>query len=84
MLCCCVLETNDLIYEGIATINTLSVCIYTSVVETNDLIYEGIATPTELFLLLLFLFLPETNDLIYEGIATLFHVFQSSTLSKAI
>ncbi len=61
------LETNDLIYEGIATqiLDMLSNCSYS---ETNDLIYEGIATP-----------IPppvmasgggETNDLIYEGIAT--------------
>ena len=59
-------ETNDLIYEGIATQKPVLQSGATTV-ETNDLIYEGIATrqawplqPSD----------GETNDLIYEGIAT--------------
>ncbi|MDM7986710.1 MAG: hypothetical protein QUS13_05205 [Smithella sp.] len=36
-------ETNDLIYEGIATFG-LNTIFWFSRVETNDLIYEGIAT----------------------------------------
>jgi len=35
-------ETNDLIYEGIATSDIFSLRV--TPVETNDLIYEGIAT----------------------------------------
>ncbi len=64
----CVCETNDLIYEGIATPKfcSLQQKLHS---ETNDLIYEGIATVGGK------VFLPhvvnETNDLIYEGIATL-------------
>jgi len=37
-------ETNDLIYEGIATSKVAG--LLASVDETNDLIYEGIATQT--------------------------------------
>ncbi len=40
-------ETNDLIYEGIATL--FLPCICRLFCETNDLIYEGIATPGELY-----------------------------------
>jgi len=61
------IETNDLIYEGIAT-NPPEV--HFSPVfwaETNDLIYEGIATLVPLSNLPI---VRETNDLIYEGIAT--------------
>jgi len=36
-------ETNDLIYEGIATISPFN-NIFCLEEETNDLIYEGIAT----------------------------------------
>jgi len=63
-----VLETNDLIYEGIATIDwpVIRGGIYQ---ETNDLIYEGIATISGDVLLMLHQEY-ETNDLIYEGIAT--------------
>ncbi len=60
------IETNDLIYEGIATNNSNSIFTYNN--ETNDLIYEGIATVTcKHFINHLTC---ETNDLIYEGIAT--------------
>ncbi len=37
-------ETNDLIYEGIATFRVLRGIQGAGLVETNDLIYEGIAT----------------------------------------
>jgi len=37
-------ETNDLIYEGIATINSIMPTPNSANNETNDLIYEGIAT----------------------------------------
>ena len=37
-------ETNDLIYEGIATFHSFSPSNL-RYSETNDLIYEGIATP---------------------------------------
>ena len=40
-----VAETNDLIYEGIATINSEIHFLQELWNETNDLIYEGIATP---------------------------------------
>jgi len=60
-------ETNDLIYEGIATLTlrTISLCPAS---ETNDLIYEGIATLKKA--LIPYRSDNETNDLIYEGIAT--------------
>ena len=58
-------ETNDLIYEGIAT--TYNNTNVKSKIETNDLIYEGIATSCTRFLVP---YNVETNDLIYEGIAT--------------
>ncbi len=63
-------ETNDLIYEGIATDNVSTYFLFiVSQFETNDLIYEGIATiQTELAVFLIYF--GETNDLIYEGIAT--------------
>jgi len=63
-------ETNDLIYEGIATVAAL--WIHTPSIETNDLIYEGIATYDDIAIF--FFYCRETNDLIYEGIATVFAV----------
>ena len=59
-------ETNDLIYEGIATARAFARSIVVSI-ETNDLIYEGIATA---FARSIVVSIVETNDLIYEGIAT--------------
>jgi phage tail sheath gpL-like len=45
-------ETNDLIYEGIAThLLIVSFVVIQFLNETNDLIYEGIATLTVLYLL---------------------------------
>jgi len=38
------IETNDLIYEGIATLFGVPVILAAVASETNDLIYEGIAT----------------------------------------
>jgi len=61
-------ETNDLIYEGIATMFLLFY-VLNAVCETNDLIYEGIATVVALRILSIWM--RETNDLIYEGIATI-------------
>jgi len=41
-------ETNDLIYEGIATLLETDLIVALSETETNDLIYEGIATTIDL------------------------------------
>ncbi len=59
-------ETNDLIYEGIATCpHRVKKLRFPT--ETNDLIYEGIATN---LMVSQSACVFETNDLIYEGIAT--------------
>ena len=63
-------ETNDLIYEGIATRQIVTVFPAPVAAETNDLIYEGIATPPVDASFICLLGAAETNDLIYEGIAT--------------
>jgi len=60
-------ETNDLIYEGIATAADHAQLHHPGI-ETNDLIYEGIATSQPRVCCSLAII--ETNDLIYEGIAT--------------
>ena len=71
-------ETNDLIYEGIATFFGLFGCTIKFFLETNDLIYEGIAT--RFIGPIILAPLPETNDLIYEGIATASaHTFVTSS-----
>ena len=43
-LACNIIETNDLIYEGIATNSNNVFRHFLFLRETNDLIYEGIAT----------------------------------------
>ena len=74
-------ETNDLIYEGIATVpGTFVIKFPRRDTETNDLIYEGIATSVVIIIMFLIF---ETNDLIYEGIATIAFLFTSFHHAKS-
>ena len=61
-------ETNDLIYEGIATTVSLSL-FFSFYAKQTTWFTKGLRPPTFIFWSMT-LKVPETNDLIYEGIAT--------------
>ncbi len=62
-------DDKDLIYEGIATVDWLSLfCRLRRLFDDKDLIYEGIATRLRRLFAIIYC---DDKDLIYEGIATI-------------